>query len=307
MGKNKTKIIPQLSEDEFLNAYTTIDYFTRLKEYALNTFEWINLPNHINGRFIEIELFEKGKICFFKDKNLGEMCLPVNEDGELTIYNEYKTKRIDAVNGFRRTRNLKNSVVIYNNYLRTPTFTTINLYAIRLSQVTRTIDVNIKAMKTPIIVLAPENQKLALKNVILQNENNASTIYADSEFNLDAIKTLDLKVPYNVDKLTLYKHELWNEVMTFLGVDNANQDKKERMITGEVDSNDEQIEQARFNMLDSRLDACKRINEMFGTNISCKFRNDKVQKAYEQAKIIDLFPELTNENIDEKIEGDVIE
>ena len=295
MSKKDDMLQVQLNEEIFLNSWTTIDYLNRLKEYALNMFEWINLPKTVDARFIELVLFEEGKINFFEDKLIGFLALRVNESGKQNVYNEFDKKYIYANNGFRRTRNLRNSVTIYNNYLRTPTYTTVNLYAIRLARVTRAIDLNIEAQKTPILITCPENQKLSLKNVYEQYKGNAPVIYTDSEFNLDSVKVLNTNAPFVVDKLTLYKHDLWNEVMTFLGVNNSNQDKKERLVANEVDANDEQIEQARFNMLDARKDACKKINDMFGLNIDVKFRNDNVQKAYEENKINKMFPDLKEE------------
>lgn len=298
MSKKDDMSQVQLNEEIFLNSWTTIDYLNRLKEYALNMFEWINLPKTVDPRFIELVLFEEGKINFFEDKLIGFLALRVNESGKQNVYNEFDKKYIYANNGFSRVRNLRNSVTIYNNYLRTPTYTTVNLYAIRLARVTRAIDLNIEAQKTPVLITCPENQKLSLKNVYEQYKGNAPVIYTDSEFNLDSIKVLKTDAPFVVDKLTLYKHDLWNEVMTFLGVNNSNQDKKERLVANEVDANDEQIEQARFNMLDARKDACKKINDMFGLNIDVKFRNDNVQKAYEENKINKMFPDLKEEGAD---------
>lgn len=298
MSKKDNMLQVQLEEENFLNSWTTIDYLNRLKEYALNMFEWINLPKTVDARFIELVLFEEGKINFFEDKLIGFLALRVNESGKQNVYNEFDKKYIYANNGFSRVRNLRNSVTIYNNYLRTPTYTTVNLYAIRLARVTRAIDLNIEAQKTPILITCPENQKLSLKNVYEQYKGNAPVIYTDSEFNLDSIKVLKTDAPFVVDKLTLYKHDIWNEVMTFLGVNNSNQDKKERLVANEVDANDEQIEQARFNMLDARKDACKKINDMFGLNIDVKFRNDNVQKAYEENKINKMFPDLQKEGAD---------
>ena len=298
MSKKDDMLQVQLNEEIFLNSWTTIDYLNRLKEYALNMFEWINLPKTVDARFIELVLFEEGKINFFEDRLIGFLALRVNESGKQNVYNEFDKKHIYANNGFSRVRNLRNSVTIYNNYLRTPTYTTVNLYAIRLARVTRAIDLNIEAQKTPILITCPENQKLSLKNVYEQYKGNAPVIYTDSEFNLDSVKVLNTNAPFVVDKLTLYKHDLWNEVMTFLGVNNSNQDKKERLVANEVDANDEQIEQARFNMLDARKDACKKINDMFGLNIDVKFRNDNVQKAYEENKINKMFPDLKEEGAD---------
>lgn len=297
MGKKK-KILAKREPYQEMNNLTYIDYYTRLKEYAINTFEWVGLPETVDARYLELILCERGKICFFEDETVGFMALPVNEYGNLNVYNYPTEHEIYAVNGYTKHRNIENSVTIYNNYLRLPTVLTLSLYAERLSNIQRTIDVNINACKTPYIIIATENQRLALENAFKQIEDNKPVIAFTNEMNLDNIKALDLKTPYVSDKLTLLKHDVWNEAMTFLGIENSNTDKKERMITDEVNSNDGQIEASRFNMLDARLEACDKINKMFGLDISCKFRNDNVQKAYEKARILNAFPVLDKDDVD---------
>lgn len=308
MSKRKRKNIRAKIEPHLvMNDLVYIDYYTRLKEYAINTFQWVNLPDTVDARYMELILCERGKVCFFQDELVGFMVLPVNEYGNLNVYNYPTEHQIYAVNGYNKNRNIENSVVIYNNYLRLPTVLTLSLYAERLSKIQRTIDVNIGACKTPYIIVATENQRLALENAFNQIDENKPALFFTTEMNLDNIKALDLKTPYVSDKLTLLKHDVWNEAMTFLGIENSNTDKKERMITDEVNSNDGQIESSRFNMLDARLEACEKINKMFGLNISCKFRNDNVQKAYEKARILEAFPVLDEEdvtNIDSEVATD---
>ena len=85
---------------------------------------------------------------------------------------------------------------------------------------------------------------------------------------------INTKVDAYLQELVLYKHEVWNEAMTYLGLSNANTDKKERVNTNEVTSNEDQIEHSRYNMLSARREACKEINRMFGLNIWCDFRQN---------------------------------
>jgi len=56
-----------------------------------------------------------------------------------------------------------------------------------------------------------------------------------------------------------------------LGLNNANQDKKERLVTDEVSANDEQVMASRNIHLKARKTAADKINKMFGLNINVKF------------------------------------
>ena len=73
-------------------------------------------------------------------------------------------------------------------------------------------------------------------------------------------------------QLQAQKHMILNEVFTDLGINNANMDKKERMVANEVTANDEQVKASEDVMLKVREEACRQINRIFGLNISVKRR-----------------------------------
>ena len=60
-------------------------------------------------------------------------------------------------------------------------------------------------------------------------------------------------------------------------------DKKERLVTGEVDSNDQQVEVNAEIMLEARKRACDKINEMFGLNVSVELRNKPKEETVNDA------------------------
>jgi hypothetical protein len=97
-------------------------------------------------------------------------------------------------------------------------------------------------------------------------------IYGDKDLDTSGIDTLKTDAPVVFDKLQHQKHTLWNECMTFLGINNANMDKRERLVDDEVQANNEQIELSAAVMLKSRELAAERINALFGTNISVELR-----------------------------------
>lgn len=261
-------------ESADLNNKTYIDYLNRLTELCLNVFEWVNLPPTIDERFLELALFEKGYCCYFNDEIIGNLCLTCTIGGELDVY-RIPIKRVAyAPNGYNKSLDASNSVLIFNNYLHTPTLLTIEMYARRLYEIQRAIDVNVKAQKTPVMILSTQQQRLTMKNLYMQYDGNEPFIFADKTLNPDDIKVLKTDAPFVAAQLEVLLHQVWNEALTFCGIENSNNDKKERLVANEVGSNYGNVEAQRNVMLNSRKQACKKINAMFGTNIEVRFRSN---------------------------------
>lgn len=256
-----------------INNQTYIDYYQRLMEFAINMFEWRNLPPTVDERFLELTLYEKGYCLYFNDEVVGNLALTCTIGGMLDVYRIPTERRAFAVNGYNKICTSQDSVLIFNNYLHTPTILTIELFARRLYEIERTIDVNVKAQKTPTLVLASEQQRLTMKNLYMQYDGNEPFIFGDKDMEFDGIKCLKTDAPYVADKLQVLKHQIWNEALTFCGIENSNQDKKERLVADEVGSNYGNIEAQRNVMLNARRQAADKINRMFGTNIEVRFRS----------------------------------
>lgn len=259
------------------NDRTYLMYYNRLRDYALAMFEWEGLPDTVNKRFLELKMLEVGQVIFHNDPEFGFMVAPVMVGGTINHYEEPTSYKAVSI-GYNRDVSPDKGVVIWNNYSRTSILPILETYAFRLYQVEKTMDVNINAQKTPVLILADESQRLTMQNLYMQYEGNEPFIFGNkSGFDKDAVQVLKTDAPFVSDKLMEYKHNLWNEAMTFLGVGNAKQDKKERLVSDEVAANDEQIQTSRFHMLQARQDACEQINKMFGLNVSVDFKLNKIQ------------------------------
>lgn len=274
-------------ESDISNVGTYEMYYNRLRDYALNMFEWTGLPDSINKRFLELKMLENGRTVFFKDPEMGYMVLPVMTD-QLNVYGDPIGRRAYSFN-YNRELSPDKSVIIWNNYSRTSIIPALRAYAYRLYQVEKTMDVNINAQKTPVLLLTDETQRLTMMNMYMQYEGNEPFIFGNKKgFDPNSVQVLSTEAPFVSDKLMEYKHNLWNEAMTFLGIGNAKQDKKERLVADEVAANDEQIEATRFHMLQARQDACKEINDMFpDLNISVDFKLNKLQQESDEREVDD--------------------
>ena len=269
-------IIGYKSVAKMLNDRIVTDYFYRLMLISKALFKWENLPNGIDEKWIERYLFTEGACLFYKDPTLGFMVAKMGENGMLNAYDEPTNVFPYATNYIYEGEQLinnSNCVIIRNNDDMIPTAPTIQLYAYKLTNIDRTIDTNIMAQKMPIIVKCSDKQRLSLKQAMNQRNDNEPVIYADKGLNTEEIQVLKTDAPIVFDKLQIQKHAVWNECMTFLGVNNANMDKRERLVTNEVEANNQQVQASEDVMLKARERACDLINKMFGTNIKVSRRN----------------------------------
>lgn len=262
-------------EAQFLNEASYIYWYNRLVEIAMAGFEWKNLPEEIDPRFLEMILCFDGKALFYYDENLEEyVTLQFFNSSTLDIYREpfrrtayspsveYKYKSLDELN----------SVIIWNNSLHSPEILSLRLYAQRLAELDRTIDVNVKGQKTPKIVRSTKEERLTLENLFKKYDGNIPFIFgSDKLANLQDISVLDTSVPYVADKLQILKRQIFAEALTYFGIENANTEKKERLVSDEVASNFGGVEIARRTRLNARKRACKKINRIFGLNIDVDF------------------------------------
>lgn len=267
------------------NNMTFSYYYYKLMLVARSLFEWENLPNNMDERWIEKYLFTSGKCIFYKDPTMGFMVAGLAQQGSVNCYGDptsvWPVAENYVYNGDKLV-NGENCYVIRNNDLMLPNFPIIRHYAYKLCNIDRAIDTNVEAVKTPIIVRCSEKQKLSLKNAINQRKDNEPVIWSSdlSDIN-EMVDTLTTNAPIVFPQLQTQKHMILNEVFTDLGINNANMDKRERMVANEVEANNEQVKACEDVMLKSRQQACKEINRIFGTNISVKRRKLEEIPEYE--------------------------
>lgn len=270
---------PDFVESAKLNRNTFDMYRTRLFELALNMYEWRGLPDTVDPRFLEWCLVNDGMAVFFRDEVMGLLALQVMINGPLDVYRIPINRRAYAVNGYQKNLNPGDSVIIFNNYTHTNSILDLEMYALRMYEIERAIDVNVKGQKTPKLIRCPENQRLTMVNLYQKYDGNQPFIFANKDLDTNSLMVLDTTAPFVADKLELLKRQIWGEAMTYLGIENSNSDKKERLITDEVESNLGSVEAQRFTKLNARRDAAKKINAMFGTDITVEFREEKQPEA----------------------------
>ena len=270
---------------QLVNGETYNDYIYRMKKIILSMFEWEGLPDTMNARYLEMCLYYKGQAALLYDENYGFINTQAVDSGYINIYGlptlincfsySYNSMRNLYVAGSdENPEKDKECILVMNTFERVPTCSTIQLFAMRLAEAQRSADVNIKAQRTPVLIYGTKEQEFTLRNLYAQYDGNTPVIYGNKD-NLatSAIQSIKTEAPYIADKMLEYKKEIWNEFLTYIGVSNLDE-KKERLISTEANSNNEVINLNLESFLAPRKQACKEFKEKYGLDIDVKVRSD---------------------------------
>ena len=274
-----------LKDAVLVNNATYTDYLERFKKIAMSIFEWVNLPDSMDARYIEKCLYYLGSAGLLHTEEYGFINTKATSAGDFNIYGlptaiqcysySFNEQR-RLYSGLTGDNNDINSeaILVMNNWERVPTASTIELFALRLYEAERACDVNIKAQKTPVLLLIDENQRFTMRNLYEQYDGNTPVIFGDkNQLSMDSIKAIKTDAPFVANDIMQYKKEIWNEALTFLGVNNLSE-KRERLISDETNTNNELINLNLMSYLAPRKLACKQFNEKYGLNIDVKVRSD---------------------------------
>lgn len=274
--KKNIKNNRQFFDSLYMNNSTFIDYMDRFRRIALARFEWVNLPTSMDSRWLELCLFNYGKASVLKDKNYGIINTKCSNNNRLNIYGlptdlncfsfEYQSSRklFTGLNEINGNDEYKEAVLVMNDIDMTPSINSMELFAYRLYECDRTNDVNIKSLKFPVMIICDENSRLSVENMYEQYDGNKPMIIGDTLQLSENFRSIDTKAPVILKDIDQHKKEIWNEALSYLGINNINIEKKERAVTDEINSNNELINLNLQSYLTPRLKACKQINDLFG-------------------------------------------
>lgn len=318
--RKKTRRNQEMVEPIYLNNDTYFDYIARMRKIALSMFEWQNLPPSMDARFLERSLYYFGTAALLYDKELGFINTNCTSGGDINIYGlptrlncysyGFETNRkvynglitrYERESGDLKIMNRKENECIYvlNTWDRMATANSLALFAYRLADAQRTCDVNVKAQKTPVVIITDENQRLTFKNLYNELDDNAPVIFGNKNIDLNSIKSIKTEAPYVADKIMDYKTKIWNEFLNSLGINNL-YEKRERVNVEETSINNELINFNLQSFLAPRQLAANQFNEKYGLfgdkAVKVRVRSDLYNVIKQAESIISDYQETITED-----------
>lgn len=247
-------------------------YYTYLQMLSLNMFKYKGLPESIDTFYLEYVLQTRGYIGFYDDERLGLICSEITLGGKLNHYQdptEYHTVSTSPL--VKKNLSSDECVVMKNSPLYIGIFPYLNFFAKKLALTSRTMDQNLTMQWTPYIITGDKRMlqqfKVFMKNIL----KGVQTIFTSKGFRMEDVNVLQTNAPFIADELHGMKQAILRECMTLLGIENANMDKKERLVADEVNANNQQVIASRNIWLGERKKAIEKLNNKFNLNASVEF------------------------------------
>lgn len=277
--RNKERLDSVALNDAAYNYYTS-----QLEMIAISLFEWKGLPTTVDTLYLEKALFYKYKVTFFVDDVVGLSALPFISGGGFSVYGYPSERNIySSYNSYKTKRDKYDSVICYDNVLKTSTMDITAYYANRLWDADRTIDVNISNQKTPSLLVADKSTRQSVLNAYQQRQGNKPAIAVNKKFDPNSIRQFETMPPFVAKDIYDVRTSIWNDAMTALGVPNVNVNKKERLIKDEVQRGSGGSIVSRYPRLAPRQKAAKEISEMFKN-----YLDEEVTVGYRE-ELLDVF------------------
>lgn len=287
-GVNKKKL------NNFKNMQEARNAFMNLWNLALDTFEWKNLPETCNARFLEMQFLIMGAACMYKDpeqgfQTLGFMPKQFNIYGEPssgTCYGFFGQTK-EAVCYLEGSYNDNaNCVIARDNISAYPVINYIITYAERLSELMRSMDTASWLLQLPYLITCEQSQVNSFDELFKKVGEHYPYIPVSDALNPDSINAINLNPnPEVLRTLWDQYRNIDNEIRTFLGIQNqCNSDKKERLLVDEVNSNNEITNDYLYLRLRMRKQFCEQINKFWGLNVGVEINKSREFSLMEQYK-----------------------
>ena len=285
----------KMINSQISNFKTYSMYFRQMETLAENVFEFKNLPDYIDISYLNRILLRKGAIAFFYDDVLESViALPFNTKGRYDHYGRPVAIEVYGQNGYRRSLNRDEFVIMWDNNGRYPLYLDICQMAERIALCVRTQDVNIKQQRTPRIFLVPKEQELTIKNMVEQIDSMQENIIGYDGAEIKTLEKLEAPAPFVSDKIDDHLDKLWAEFYRLIGVANLQEQKRERVIVDEMTASQGGTIASRFSRFEPRKRAVEQINKKWNINLEVQYYDGEPSTIEERSKDVRDVSNLSN-------------
>lgn len=256
---------------------------------ATQRYEWKGLPKEIKPYQLEKILNLYGQAVLFKVGEKYIVTQAVNSS-LLNVYGEptqvqpvalngksFPVKRVyedvDMVDG-KYVVLSKDGVLIKNNMFSLPTYAMIKPMVDRLCFIWESAGINAGLSRVLALIHCNKDLSGMVKSEIgkiMGGTRNGLAIVSDKSNVLDKIEKLDLKIEYVPDKYWQDFDNTFNLICEVVGITtDMNKAKKERVLTAQVESNDELTSVVAKGYLEFRKNACDECKDLFSLDMSCE-------------------------------------
>lgn len=249
--------------------------YTEIKRHYDNLFTNVFISRYkINGlpyqanKFLLEQLFTTGTAAILQEEISKEIIV---SRYSVQSYNQYRYPyKISLINDFSSQYdayiNNENIVTMFATYTKEPVYNLIKKLIEKLIYIDILLNNNLMLQNIPFLLTIDDDSKqtgtdllnkiLSLDIAVIQKLSSTARV---SAYNLNA--------PYLIDKLNDYKNSVIGEVLTILGINNNQIEKRERLISDEVNANNDYINTYYNIYYDNINSALKMFNLIFNENL----------------------------------------
>lgn len=242
-------------------------------------FEFSGVPDNWDYDYLLYNLFIDGYVAI-TDTNIGVIPLRCGVTGVNAFDHPTTAIFANAVLGnFERElfgNDPSNSCALVKlQYNYDGVMPIVDRYALLLAACDNSIAVNLRNSKVAFIGFVSSKQQAAtIEKMYDDIDSGKPAVYVKRGDGItsDDIYYNHVKETYIANDIQLLKQSIKNDFLTEVGLNNANTDKRERLIVDEVNANNDEVQANVQHWLDNITEGLKRANALFGLNLSVKLR-----------------------------------
>lgn len=266
-------------------------YLKNFVNQKVSMFRYEGIEDILPRDMMEELLTFNNHLCGYQSNVYGTVICKYIDRGELDLYGIPTTVDLESFTGDPIAYNVpfKDIVLIKDNTMDIPPITYLSEFIEKMQSIEGTLFSNLELLKLP-ATFTMNKKLLSSFNKLVENAINMRPMALADDSIVDSFKQFDIKFPVQPESIL----ELWKNYRNFtlqaLGIAGSDTQKRERLLVGEVQSQQEYTDFIYQEMKYCREEWVKDMNERFGTNIKLiemkrEYTEEKIKDTAEQSRL----------------------